>query len=263
MSCRIFIFEIIDISALATLISMGTTNNLLDMADMIAELESSGLDTKKKIISGILDRKDESFPFLARLATSQECWYDDSIDRWSPICAIHLLAKMGHYQAQLAVNSAVLEFYDDTGDWLTGDLPYVLAHMGPDAIPTLTGLMRYGDTDMFVRGMAAHALVIIIREHPETKPETVVSIMDAARKDSDIEVRTILVDSLVDLADPDLYEYLRAALRTGFVTDEVFRMYDVDRVNATQRSSRGDPRDPLYIFEPRYKKSFAYLSSSE
>ena len=229
---------------------------------MISTLEVSGLDTKKEIVDGLLDRKDESFPLLARLATSREYWYNDSVDRWSPICAIHLLSKMKHYQAQLAVNSAILEYYDDTDDWLTEDMPYVLAHMGVGAIPTLTALMRYDGTDMFVRGMAAEALVMIIKKHPETKPKIVASIMGAAQKEPDIKVRTILVDALVDLLDPDLYDYLRDSLKTGFIEQTAFNQHDLDQMYADQDPSRGDGKDPMYIFEPQYKDTFAYFSSS-
>ena len=237
---------------------MDTAGNPLKTAEMIAELESSGLDTRKDIVNGILDRKDESFPFLAKLATSWEYWHSDSVDEWSPICAIHLLAKMKHYRAQLAINSAILEYYDDTDDWLTQDMPYVVAHMGVGAIPTLTALMRHGDTDMFVRGMAAHALIMIIKKYPETKSKIVASIMSAAQKESDIETRTMLVDSLVDLLDPDLYGYLFDSAKTGFIEPIAFTHHDLGKIYASKRSSRGVAKDPLYIFEPQYKDTFAY-----
>lgn len=63
---------------------------------MIDVLKSSGAYTKKEIVNSILERDEESFPFLVRLATSQEYWRSDSVDVWAPICAIHLLAKMKH-----------------------------------------------------------------------------------------------------------------------------------------------------------------------
>lgn len=241
-----------------TLISVDMAGNPLEVAEMMAKLKSSGLDTRKNIVNGLLDRADESFPLLARLATSHEYWYGDSVDEWSPLCAIHLLAKMKHYRAQLAINSAILQFYNYTGDWLTEDMPHVLAHMGVGAIPMLTALMQYRDADMLVRDCVAEALVIIIHAHPETKPKIVASIMDAARKESDIKARTLLVNSLVDLADPGLYEYFRNSLRTGFVTNEIFDMGVVNMVNATSHSSRKGPKDPLYIFEPRYTRALSF-----
>ena len=218
------------------------------------------MDTRKDIVNGILDRKGESFPLLALYATSPECWYDDSIDGWYTVCAIHLLAKMKHYRAQLAINSALLESYDDVGDWLTVDLPYVLAYMGVGAIPTLTALMQYDDADMFVRIAAAQALVMIIRKHPKAKSGVVASIMDTVQKDPDIAVRSFLVSALVDLLDPDLYGYFRDLMRTDLVADDILTMDGIDRRYETRRPAYDAARDPMYLFEPQYKKTIAYIS---
>ena len=246
-----------------TLISIDMAYNPLETSEMIAEMESSGVDTRREIVEGILDRQDESFPLLARFVTLREHWYDGAADAWSPVCALHLLAKMKHYRAQLAINSTVMAYYEVIGDWLTEDMPYVLAHMGAGAVPTLIALMQHGDADMFVRGMTAEALVMITRAHPETKPRIVASIMDAARKESDIEVRTLLVYAMVDLADPDLQDYFRDSLEDGFITNKVFDMDDVDMVNETRHTSRGDARDPLYIFEPQFKAAYPCFARSE
>ena len=85
-----------------TLMNLGISHGLLDVADMISALELDGIDTDEKTVCGILDMGEESFHLLARLATDDEYWNDLDGDWPVPICAIHLLAKMKHYRAHLA-----------------------------------------------------------------------------------------------------------------------------------------------------------------
>ena len=227
----------------------GISHGLLDVAGMISTLESDGIHTDEKTVCGILDMGEESFHILARLATDDEYWNDLDGGRLVPICAIHLLAKMKHYGAHLAINTAIMGHYEETDDWLTEDMPYVLAHMGVGAIPTLTALMRYDGADMFVRGGAANALIMIAVDNPEVKPGIVASIKDAARNEADIEMRTVLVNVLLDLKDPDLYGYLKDSLERGFILDDYFDLDYLDGAYAgVYNPSCGDPIDPLYIF---------------
>lgn len=87
-------------------------------------------------------------------------------------------------------------------------------------------------------------------------------IHNGCRAESDIDVRAILVDTLVDLLDLDLYDYLHDSLKTDFIEQTVFNLHDLDQMYADQDPSRGDGKDPMYIFEPQYKDTFAYFSSS-
>ena len=166
---------------------------------------------------------------------------------------------MKHYRAQLAVNSAILE-YKYTGDWLTEDARKPLAYMGVGAVPALIAFMRYRDTNMYVRNAVARALIIITKMHPETKSRIVASIMDAVQAESDIDTRAILVDSLVDLEDPSLYDYLRNSVKTGFITSDSFSLHYIECGYGTSYSPRPDLETPLYIFGPDYKNTFAYIS---
>lgn len=167
------------------------------------------------------------------------------------------------YQAQLAVSSAILEHYNDSGDWLTDDARYALAHMGVGAIPILRSVMRYDGTDMYVRAIAAQALVIIAGNHQEAKIRIIASIMDAAQKESDIEVRTLLVGALIDLQDPDVRRYMRNSLKTGFIRSTYVSMDEVDNVYEYRQFSGRGARDPLYIFGPYFKNAYPYFSRFE
>ena len=159
------------------------------------------------------------------------------------------LAKMKHYGAQLAINTAILEHYKEDDDWLSDDMPYVLAHMGVGAIQTLTALVRYGDTDRSVRFGAAIALMMIAIENPEEKPGIVTSIKDVAEHEDDIETRTVLAVTLLDLKDPDLYEYTKNLLETGFISKDHVSLKELDHIyEELLNAPYCDARDPLYTF---------------
>ena len=231
-----------------TLINTAVSWNPLNVKEMVHALELHGINTRKDIVEGILDRAVESLTLLARLAAERKDWSSDGDYTRSSECAIHLLAKMKHYRAQLAVRAAIIKYDAECDLWLTDEAPYVLASMGPGAISVLIELMQYGGTDMFVRRSTAEALVMIIMAHPETKSQIVSSIMGAAQKESDIDMRTHLVDTLLDLRDPKLYAYLKNSLKTGFIKSNVFTLYDIDREYARQDPLHKQLIDPLYIF---------------
>ena len=214
----------------------------------IRTLVADGLHTDEETVRGILDAGEEAFPRLARVATYDEYWR--ASNGWAPICAIHLLAEIGHCRAPLAINTAILDHHGETGDWLTEEAPYVLARMGAGAVPATTALMRHVDTDAYVRLAAAGALIITASKHPEAKPGIVASIKDAAHREADDTMKMMLVDSLLDLRDPDLYEYLRDAVETGFIPRDFYDVPTLDDVyeGRLRTSITSRQVEPLSIF---------------
>lgn len=216
---------------------------------MIKVLESEGFNTSEEIVNGILDKKEEAFPLLARLATCDEYWDDGGGNLLAPICAIHLLAKIGHYRAQLAISAAMMEHHGDTGDWLTEDSPQVLAHMGAGAIRTLLALMNDADAYLFVRDSAARALCTIASEHPEEKPGIIASIKETIRNDEDLEIVSLLAYAMFQLGDPETYEYLKRLVEANFVDPFFFDQRDLDDVRTGRRPPPHlESWDPMYMF---------------
>ena len=223
------------------------------MEGMIKELESSRVYTDERIINGILNRRDESLPYLARLTSSREHWLSQHLVQ-VPLCAIHLLAMMEDYTARIAINTALIEYHYYTEYWITEDAPGVLAYIGTSAIPTLIPLLNYEDADLFVRNSATRALVIIAKHNPQTKSKIVSEIKDVVQNEIDIDVRTMLVDNLLDLRDPHLFQYLENLLKTGFITTEFSDLDCLLGVYAGTLSSHLDIIDPLCIFS--YKRGW-------
>ena len=214
------------------------------MQDPIRELAESGFEADAGTVEKITGMGDAAFPGLARLAT-------EGPDGGGPASAVHLLAVLGHYRAQLAINSFLLEVYEDADDdWVTEDLPRVLAYMGPGAVEALSGLVRHQKADMWVRQAAGRALASIAIDHPEHKPGVIEAVKEAVRDEKDTKTRTLLAGCLLDLVDPDLYEYYENLLLTGTITSDVASAGDLEQLYTGEMPPHDlKPRDPLELFE--------------
>ena len=215
------------------------------MEELIRALAESGFEADAGAVGGITELGDAAFAGLARLAT-------DGPDGDGPKSAVHLLAVLGHYRAQLAINSFLLQVYeDDPGDdWITEDLPGVLAYMGPGAVGALSGLVRHPEADMWARQAAARALASIAIDHPEHRPGVIEAVKGAVAEEKDIETRTLLAESLVNLVDPDLYEYHENLLLTGAITSKVSGVDVLEQIYTGEMEPGSiKPKDPTELFE--------------
>lgn len=215
--------------------------------DLAARLAESGFETGPETVSRIAGMGERAFSRLARMAASGPAEYGDEA-----LCAVHFLAALGHYRAQLAINSFLVGRYRDDvdDDWVTATLPGIIAHMGPGTIASASGLMRHSKADMYVRGSAARALAGIALDHPDKKPGIIETIKGAIREEKDRKTRMFLADSLLDLVDPDLYLYHENLLLTGAIDDD---MYDIGTLEEIYQGSMGphavESEDPLLFFE--------------
>ncbi len=203
------------------------------------------------MIDEILENREKSWIHLAEIATNQKyCEDSNKYSVWAPICAIHLLAVIGDYKCHLAINSALLVHADDPSDWITDEMPHVVSYMNNSGIHMITLMLQDSTVDQYVRSGMVHALVMIATQDEKSKKEIIQNIIDIAQKESDIDLRTMIVDTLLDLRDPSLYNYLKNSLETGFVTDEFFDIPWLDAMYSNSEHGKQDlkPRDPLDIF---------------
>ena len=227
---------------------------------MIDELEQRAAFTSEEVINGILQRRQEALPRLIRLATDKKYWRDSTEYTWAPVCALHLLAAINTRESRQAIGESLLKYYDDTADWLLEDAPQMLAYMGTDATGMLAEIVQNTDADMFLRAAAAAALVMIADRHKESKQGIVALIRDTAQDESDVFARSLLVDSLLSLRDPDLYKYLKNCLETEFISDIMYDMKSLDDTyeNGVRNPDEVTPCDPLAIFAYKNHPKFLH-----
>ena len=236
---------------------------MLNLDDMIRTLESSGVHTDENVVNGILDNPKESYLRLAHIATSPEYWDNTRCNVWTPICAIHLLAKMQAYRPHLAINAAIMAYHEGAGDWFLENLPPILAYIGIGGVQTFTNFMQHVDANEYVRDVMVQVLVILSADNPGLKPDIIASIQDTVENEPDIDTRTLLINHLLDLKDPDLYEYLSDSLETGFITDDFFNKEELDAVYAGKEPVLlNSIKDPLHIFSYRDDCPYDYEGNS-
>lgn len=222
---------------------------------LVQRLAVRGPETDMETVRSIVARKEETLPHLVRMVTEEKYWDTESglFSVWAPICAMHVLSKIGGKEAASAVYSAMRTHYDDTGDWITEDMPYVLAAFGPGGFDTLASMVADTSLDEYVRDGAARALVMISQEHPEIKSRSVEVLKKAVLDEGDESARSILADTLAEFKDKDTLPFLedlfkKEMIDTAYIDYETVLDIYAGKFDHLQRFA---PRDPLGIFIPR------------
>lgn len=222
---------------------------------LVQRLAVRGPETDMETVRSIVARKEDVLQHLVRIVTEEKYWDTESdlFSVWAPICAMHILSKIGGKEAVSAVYSAMRIHYDDTGDWITEEMPYVLAAFGSACSDTLASMVADTSLDEYVRNGAARALVMISQEHPEIKSRSVEVLKKAVLDESDESTRSILADTLAEFKDKDALPFLEDLFKKEMI-DTTYIDYDTvldvyaGKFDHLQRSA---PRDPLGIFDPR------------
>lgn len=220
---------------------------------LIGRLAKLGPNSDKETLDSILARREEALPYLVQMATDKEYWeLDKGYSVWTPISAMHLLSVIGGRQALEPVERAIRTYYDDTGDWLTEDMPSVLAAFGPEAFDLLAGMVRDAKLDDFVRSGGARALLMISRSNEDVRRKSIELLREVVSKESSRHVRTLLVDTLIEFKDAESLEFVKPFFDTGMIDTGFLTYRDVLRVYAGEYDDlRHDiPKDPMEIFSP-------------
>jgi tetratricopeptide (TPR) repeat protein len=127
--------------------------------ELIQTLIDQGLNVPYRLARE-LSRREEGAPQLLRIIEEDKYWEPGGPgDAWAPIHALHLLGAMGSTVFLEALVRLLKERADDIGDWLTDDVPSILANFGPEAVETLKSLILDEEADLFLRTSTARAYV--------------------------------------------------------------------------------------------------------
>jgi SEC-C motif/Protein of unknown function (DUF1186) len=206
-----------------------TKNNIvIPIQDLIERFARLGPNTDFNIIEQILSRKDESLPYIIDMAQDDKYWFPDGgeYSSWTPVCALHLLSVIGGPEAINAFINSIKEYYDDTDDWETEDMPAILANFGIEAFENIKDMLLDNDVDEFVRAGAARALFLISEKYPDTREKSIQTVRDAISSENDEVARSCFMYELVHFKDHDSLPFIEFYFKNDMIDNSLMDLGD-------------------------------------
>jgi hypothetical protein len=237
--------------------SKSTENNtIVPIQDLIERFARLGPNTDFNIIKQILSRKYESLPYIIDIAQDDKYWFPDDgeYSSWTPVCALHLLSVIGGPEAINAFLNSIKKNYDDTGDWITEDMPAILANFGIDAFDEIREMLFDKKVDPFVRAGAARGLFLISEKYPNARDKSIQALKDAISSENNDIARSCFMYDLVHFKDHDSLPFIEFYFKNDMIDDGLMSMEDVFEYyygNGSELNSLGNilAKDSLDIFK--------------
>jgi hypothetical protein len=225
-------------------------------AELVAEFVRSGLNVDRGLAEELLRRGAPVVPYLAQILDDDKYWRLDEMTLsggWAPISALHLLGAIADPDGLEPILRVLHNRPDDLGDWLTEDVPSILASFGPVAVEPLKRLVSSPNLDLYVRVAGSIALSLIARGHPDWKDE-VISFFHTilVREGEDKEFLSLCLDDVAELKDPRSKPILRSLFDSGMIDEEIIAWDDVEEIyhTPTEDLSHHNKQDPMTFFSP-------------
>ena len=204
-------------------------NTVIPIQDLIERFARLGPNTDFNIIEQILSRKDEALPYIIEIAQNDKYWFpnDGEYASWTPVCALHLLSVIGGPEAINAFINSIKEYYIDTDDWETEDMPAILANFGIEAFENIKDMLLDNDVDEFVRAGAARALFLISEKYPDAREKSIQTVRDAISSENDEVARSCFMYELVHFKDHDSLPFIEFYFKNDMIDDGLMTLEDV------------------------------------
>jgi len=196
----------------------------LSTHELVKRVLECRYDCPLALAQEVVARGSEAVPFLCRIVADAASWWDE--DSAACIHAMHLLGAIGDPAAVYAL-LAPLE-HDEPSDFITEDMPSILARLGPEAIPALRDFVQDDAQDAVMRSVAYDGLVGMAVLHPELQD-------DVRRIGREVALHclaeqalmpAVMALSLAGYRDPADREILQRVFQTDLVDDDDFCGWD-------------------------------------
>jgi len=230
--------------------------------ELVEKLARSGLDVDRSLVEELLGRGAAVVPYLAQILDDDKYWRLNEKtlgSGWAPINALHLLGAIADPTGLEPILRVLHNRPDDLGDWLTEEVPSILACFGPAAIEPSKKLVSNRNLDVYVRVAGSVALSLIARLHPDSKDD-VIDFFHAVlvREREDKEFLSLCVDDLAELKDPRSKPILRSLFESGRIDEESITWEDIEEIYRTsiENLPHHEKKDPMMHFSP---ENLSYL----
>jgi len=235
--------------------------------ELINEFVSLELRVPAPLAKEICNRPD-STPYLARILEEER--YRElggPGDGWSPIHALHLLGCFKTPEALHLLIGVLRIRGKELGDWLTEDIPSILANFGTSAVEPLTELVLDESLYAFVRSAVASALGVIAHNHSECREQVIKLFRQIVRAanargadEVDYTFITLLIDDLAQFKDREAFKDIEQAFANELIDDFIINFEDVKCIYQTPDEDMSyhyhHEKDPMDHFS---QKNIDYL----
>jgi hypothetical protein len=165
----------------------------------------------------------EHVPDLIRLAIDPEQFTGDpeSTEVYGAIHAWRALAQLRAAEALEPLLGLLDYLNEEPDDWMSQDMPKVLASLGPAVLPRLAEFLADPGEGPYPRWTVGNAIVHLAQEHPELRGECVAvltrQLARSSAGDEDPEVNGFLVSQLIDLKAVESAPVIERAFKAGNV----------------------------------------------
>ena len=162
---------------------------------------------------------EQDVPALLDLVADEKLHNADieSNDVWVPLHAWRALSQIASDQAIVPLIEVLPSLFDD--DWALNELPVVLSSHGPAAVKPLVACLNDPDSPEQSRAMITDALPLIVKKHPETRPEVLHAMQEyiAALNAADEGLNSLVICSLMDMQAIELIDDIRQLFENNAV----------------------------------------------
>ena len=169
--------------------------------ELIELLAACGDDVPRRLADTIVSRGAEALPWLCRLVSEERCWRVE--DGMLALHAMHLLGGIGDPSAASALLEPLRR--DEDSDFITEDMPGILARLGPEAVPELSEFVEDPSQDSTMRSVVYTGLVGMSVLHPELTEQVKQIGRDVATRCllKGEPIPSVLAVDLAEYQDPD------------------------------------------------------------
>jgi hypothetical protein len=163
----------------------------------------------------------EHIPELIRLANSVkfEDVPEETPELWAPVHAWRVLGQLRAIEAAaplLGLLSRIDEFDDD---WVSEEIPRVLALIGPETLPLLESYLRE-EHGPWAKSAASAAIAYIGKRYPESRPNCVSILAEQLERFAEHtpDLNASLVGGLMDLKAVETAQLIQRAFEANVVS---------------------------------------------
>jgi len=162
----------------------------------------------------------------------------------TPLHALGVLRYMEEaFVPQMARLLPLFEAQDET---LAEEVGYLLGAMGEPAFQLLSATLKESSNSTAIRSGAVDALLVVAEATPELEEACLSLFLETLEKDTDAEVNTFIVCSLMELGAKETYPAIEEAYKQGRVDEDLLPLHEVSELFALVSASASDaPKETI------------------